>query len=177
MRRQYGLSGTQPASGSSRDLRLDLLSLPARFEARDGRADGGSRQIEINRERVVVRRMVRGMRMTLQLRMPEFLGIARRQTEDAEALVLIHRDPSLSVPLLLSTDADEIERQWSAWSDVLALPQVEEEGEAAGDPAPRRRRHNVIRIRRPRFLTRRKAGRPVSEPTVHHGEREIIARN
>jgi hypothetical protein len=151
--------------------------LPARFETRDGRADGGSRQIEINRERVVVRRMVRGMRMTLQLRMPEFIGIARRQTEDAEALVLIHRDPSLSVPLFLSADIDEIERQWMAWSETLALPQVEEEGEATGEPAPRRRRHNVIYIRRPRFLTRRKAGHPTLQPTSHHGEREIIARN
>jgi len=151
--------------------------LPARFEARDGRADGGSRQIEINRERVVVRRMVSGMRMTLQLRMPEFLGIARRQTEDAEALVLIHRDPSLSVPLFLSTDTGEIERQWSAWSETLALPQVEEDSEAADGPAPRRRRHNIIRIRRPRFLTRRKTGHTASEPTVHHGEREIIARD
>ena len=176
MRRQYGLGGAQPA-GSSRDLRLDPLSLPARFEARDGRADGGSRQIEINRERVVVRRMVRGMRMTLQLRMPEFLGIARRQTENAEALVLIHHDPSLSVPLFLSDDAEEIERQWSAWSETLALPQVEDEGEAAGAPAPRRRRHNIIRIRRPRFLMRRKAGHPASETAVHRDEREIIARN
>jgi len=121
VRRQYGLSGVQPA-GSSRDLRLDPLSLPARFETRDGRADGGSRQIEINRERVVVRRMVRGMRMTLQLRMPEFIGIARRQTEDAEALVLIHRDPSLSVPLFLSADIDEIERQWMAWSETKLSP-------------------------------------------------------
>jgi hypothetical protein len=151
--------------------------LPASFEARDGRADGGSRHIEINRERIVVRRVVRGMRMTLQLRIHDFLGIACRETEDAHALVLIHTDPSLSVPLLVTTDNDELERQWSEWSNLFALPQIDEEDSTASQPAQRRRRHNVIRWRRPRFLMRRKAGRASGETIVHRGEDEIIARH
>ena len=48
VRRQTATSGINPA-GSSRDLRLDPLSLPVSFSARDSRADGGVRQIEPER--------------------------------------------------------------------------------------------------------------------------------
>lgn len=166
----------QPA-GSGRDLRLDPLSLPVCFEARDMRADSGFRQIEINRERVLVRRAVRGMRMTLQVHIREFLGIACRQTDDGQALVLTHRDPSLSVPLLVSADGDEIERVWSLWSDLFALPQIDEENGLVREPASRRRRHHTIRARRPKFLVRRRAGHTAQDAPVHRDEREIIARH
>jgi len=46
-----------------------------------------------------------------------------------------------------------------------------------GAPSPRRRRRAPIKWRRPRFLMRRKPGRPAAEPLVYRGEREIIARN
>ena len=166
----------QPA-GSGRDLRLDPLSLPVSFEARDMRADGGFRHIEINRERVLVRRAVHGMHMTLQVRIREFLGIACRQADEGQALVLIHRDPSLSVPLLVSADRDDIERVWSLWSDMFALPQIDEENDLVREPALRRRRHNVIRARRPKFLVRRRAGHAAPDAPVHRDEREIIARH
>ena len=166
----------QPA-GSGRKLRLDPLSLPACFEARDMRADGGARHIEINRERVLVRRAVRGINMTIQIRIREFLGIACRETDEGQALVLTHQDPSLSVPLLVSSDADEIERIWSIWSDLFALPQIDEENGCASEPASRRRRHNVIRTRRPKFLVRRRAGHASHTAPVHRDEREIIARH
>lgn len=166
----------QPA-GSGRNLRLDPLSLPACYEARDMRADGGSRHIEINRERVLVRRAVRGISMTVQVRIREFLGIACRETDEGQALVLTHRDPSLSIPLLVSADGDEIERAWMQWSDLFALPQIEEECDIAHEPAPRRRRRNAIRTRRPKFLLRRRAGRTSQEASVYRDEREIIARH
>ncbi|MES2752608.1 MAG: DUF6101 family protein, partial [Pseudomonadota bacterium] len=143
----------------------------------DGRADGGVRHIEINRERVVVRRAVQGMRMALNLRISDFLGIARRNTDDAQALILVHRDPSLSVPLCVTADDTQIEHAWQTWSDLFALPQIEEEGESTRAPALRRRRRNVIGTRRPKFLVRRKAGHTVAEPAIHRGEREIIARH
>jgi hypothetical protein len=166
----------QPA-GSGRNLRLDPLSLPVCFEARDMRADGGFRHIEINRERVLVRRAVHGMRMTLQVRIREFLGIVCRQTEEGQALVLAHRDPSLSVPLLVSADGDEIEQAWSLWSDLFALPQIDEENDLVREPALRRRRHSAIRARRPKFLVRRRAGYVAQDTPVHRDEREIIARH
>lgn len=141
------------------------------------RADGGSRQIEINRERVTVRRAVRGINMTVQVRIREFLGIACRETDEGHALVLAHRDPSLSVPLLLSTDDTEIERIWMQWSDLFALPQIEEDNDCAREPAQRRRRRNVIRERRPKFLVRRRAARASQDAPIHRDEREIIARH
>ena len=176
MRRQFGVDGVQPVGSGRSNLRLDPPSLPISFQARDSRADGEMRHIHIDREHVVVCRAVRGINMTLNIRVREYLGIARRATDHGQALVLAHRDPSLSVPLLVSADDDEIDDVWSRWSDLLALPQIEDESGEAREPAQRRRRRNVIRMRRPKFLMRRKAGRPADEPTVHRGEREIIAR-
>ncbi|MGA2292887.1 MAG: hypothetical protein ABSG20_31280, partial [Bradyrhizobium sp.] len=75
MRRQTATSGANPA-GSSRALRLDPLSLPVNFDAHDTRADGGVRQIELHRERVILRRALHGMRMAVKLRVCDFLGVA-----------------------------------------------------------------------------------------------------
>jgi hypothetical protein len=47
----------------------------------------------------------------------------------------------------------------------------------AGKSAPRRRRRNAIKNRRPRFLLRRRPGVQSADPTVHRDEREIIARH
>ena len=158
-------------------LQLDPHSLPVSFEACDGRADGGVRHIEINHERVLVRRAVSGIRMAIAVRVNEFLGIACRATDEGQALVIAHRDPSLSIPLLVTSNGEQIEQAWKMWSDLLALPQIEEENDASREPAPRRRRHNAIRTSRPKFLVRRKSGHYLAQPLVHSDEREIIARN
>lgn len=176
MRRQFGVGGVQPV-GSSCMLQLDPHSLPVSFEARDGRADGGIRHIELNRERVTVRRAVGGIRMAINVRVSEFLGIACRETNDGRALVLVHSDPSLSVPLLVTADDLHLDMAWQMWGDLFALPQIEDEAGDARDPAPRRRRRNIIKDRRPKFLVRRKAGRRAMEQSIHRGEREIIARH
>ena len=173
MRRQT-TSGINPA-GSGRALRLDPLSLPVSFDAHDVRADGGVRNVELHRERVVLRRAVRGMRMAVNVRVSDFRGIALRGSEDVQILVLVHRDPSLAVPLCVSSDRDEIAAAWQMWSDIFALPQLPED--KVCEPAPRRRRRNAIRSRRPRFLVRRRGGGPLDLSNVHRGEREIIARN
>ena len=172
MRRQTATSGINPA-GSGRAERLDPLSLPVSFSAHDVRADGGTRQVELHRERVVLRRAVHGMRMAINVRVNDFLGIALRDATDAKMLVLAHRDPSLTVPLCVSTDAEEIATAWRMWSEIFALPQLDE---AKRNPAPRRRRRNAIRDRRPKFLVRRRAG-VARELPVHRRDREIIARN
>jgi hypothetical protein len=156
-------------------LRLDPLSLPVSFNAHDSRADGGVRRIELHRERVVLRRAIHGMRMAVSIRMRDFLGVALRGNDDAQMLVLIHRDPSLTIPLCVSSDRDEIASAWRMWSDIFALPQLLED--EPREPALRRRRHNAVRARRPKFLVRRRAGDLLSAPNFHHGEREIIARD
>jgi Family of unknown function (DUF6101) len=172
VRRQTATSGIAPA-GSSRSLRLDPLSLPVRFDAHDPRADGYVRQVELHRERVVVRRAVRGMQMAINVRVSDFIGVALRGNDEAQTLVLVHRDPSLSVPLLVSADGEEINQAWATWSEIFALPQLDE---GTRKPAARRRRCNAIRARRPKFLMRRRTGFARELP-VHRAEREIIARS
>jgi hypothetical protein len=61
------------------------------------------------------------------------------------------------------------------WSDIFALPQLPED--KAAESAPRRRRHNAIRARRPKFLVRRRGGDLLNPANIHPGEREIIARD
>jgi Family of unknown function (DUF6101) len=174
VRRQTATSGINPA-GSSRALRLDPLSLPLRFDAQAARADGGVRQIELHRERVVLRRAVQGMQMAVNVRVSDFLGVALRGLDDAQMLVLVHRDPSLNIPLAVSSDAEEIASAWPMWSEIFALPQLPEDKRC--EPAVRRRRHNAIRARRPKFLVRRRAGDLLNPANLHQGEREIIARD
>ena len=174
MRRHTATSGINPA-GSSRALRLDPLSLPLSFEAQDARADGGVRKIELHRERVVLRRAVKGMQMAVNVRVSDFLGVALRGLDDAQMLVLVHRDPSLNIPLAVSSDAEEINSAWQMWSEIFALPQLPEDKRC--EPAQRRRRHNAIRARRPKFLVRRRGGYLLNPANMHQGEREIIARD
>ena len=133
------------------------------------------RQIELHRERVVLRRGLHGMRMAVNLRVSDFLGVALRGIDDAQMLVLLHRDPSLTIPLCVGSDADDVAATWLMWSEFFGLPQLTD-----GDPresAPRRRRRNAIGKRRPKFLLRRQSGDQLDPANVHRGEREIIARS
>jgi hypothetical protein len=155
-------------------MRLDPLSLPLSFAAHDIRADGGVRQVELHRERVVLRRAVHGMQMAVNVRVSDFLGVTLRDIKNSQMLVLQHRDPSLSITLCVSEDRDEIASAWLMWSELLSLPQIEDE---AREPAPRRRRRNAIRARRPKFLMRRQIGALLNAANLFRGEREIIARS
>jgi hypothetical protein len=174
VRRQIATGGFIPA-GSGRALRLDPLSLPISFHAHDTRADGGVRQVELHRERVVLRRAVQGMQMAVNVRVSDFLGIALRGIDDAQMLVLSHRDPSLNIPLCVSCDQDEIAVAWLMWSEIFSLPQLKDE--ATREPAPRRRRRNAIGARRPKFLVRRRAGELLGPANIHRDECEMIARD
>ena len=174
MGRQTATGGSNPA-GSSRAIRLDPHSLPVSFEAHDQRADGSVRHIELHRERVILRRAVSGMRMAVNVRVSDFLGVAVRGLDDARMLVLAHRDPALSIPLCVSSDRVEIDTAWQMWSAIFALPQLPEE--IKREPALRRRRHNAVRARRPKFLVRRRPGGLLGHAGKYRGEREIIARD
>lgn len=114
------------------------------------------------------------MRMAVNVRVSDFLGIALRPLDDAQMLVLVHRDPSLTIPLCVSADNDEIASAWQMWSETFALPQLQD---TTKEPAPRRRRHNAIRGRRPRFLMRRKTGDLLPTANIYRDEREIVARD
>ena len=186
--------GVGRPSGSSRTLRLDPFALPVRYAARDGGADGQIRQIELDRDRVVLRRAVRGIRMNVGVPVSAFRGVAMRllppegDEPAAIAVMLEHRDGGLSVPLFMATEAEDAAAIWKSWGRVLGLPLLVVEGDgslrepfqrvggvAVSAPKQRRRRRSAVKWRHSRFLMRRKVGRPSAEPAVHH-EREIIAR-
>jgi hypothetical protein len=183
-------------SGSGRALRLDPYALPVRYAARDSGADGQVRNVELGRERVVLRREVRGIPMTIGVRVTEFAGVTMRtlppegEEPAAVAIMLEHRDHGLTVPLFVATEGDDAMAQWKSWSRVLGVPLLVADGDGAlrepfrrigrlavGAPTPRRRRRSAIKRRRPSILLRRKPGRPSATPTVYRGEREFIARN
>ena len=177
MRRQTATGGIIPA-GSSRVSRLDPLSLPTRFETCDSRADGGVRLVDISRETVIVRRTVRDMRMTIKLRIPDFLGVALRTVQGAPTLMLKHRDPSLSIPLSIATDDEDLFDACRSWSETFALPLLLDDGRSSErEPAPRRRRRNAVKARRPSILMRRRCGGDIALMPTHRDEHEIIARS
>jgi hypothetical protein len=183
-------------AGSSRHERLDPFSLPLRFEARDAAADGSVRFVELTRERMVLRRSVRGMSMAVNLPVASYLGVTLRieppigAAPGTVALVLEHRDGALSLPLYRANDGTDIIAEWQSWARVLRLPLLLAEADGklrepfarigalrVAAPHPRRRKRSAVKARRPSILMRRKPGHRSGEAAVHHGEREIIARN
>jgi Family of unknown function (DUF6101) len=186
------------AAGSSRSLRLDPFSLPVRFEAADEAADERRRVVDLHRERVVVRRSVRGMRMALNLPVAAFRGIAIRligETDEAPnaiAIVLEHGDPALSLPLFCSNATDDVMAEWQSWGRVLGLRLLVAECDGGlrepfarlgalrvEAPTRRRRRRLAIARRRPTLQLRRRAARAAQppRPRMHRDEREIVAGN
>ena len=194
MRRQTE-GGPGPA-GSSRALRLDPFSLPTRFRAGDAGADERSREVELGRERVVVRRSEGGIPMVVNVPIADFLGVALRvivateDTAEAVCVTLEHPDPGLSIPLLVSPDSDDVVAEWQSWARVLERPLLVADDQGAlhepfsqigkvrrGIPIPRRRRRTAMKGRRPSIRWRRRPGMARPGCCVHRGEREIIARN
>jgi hypothetical protein len=176
-------------------VRLDPLALPVSFSVPDAEADERVRFVELHRQRVVVRRAVRGMRMAVNLPVTAFLGISLRSVPPQEehagaiAIVLEHRDGALSLPLFTAPNDGDVLADWQLWARVLALPLLIADDSGAlhtpfaqlgkvrvGAATPRRRRRNVIKKRRPSILLRRRPARMPPSPVVHD-EREIIARD
>ena len=182
--------------GSSRDQRLDPFALPVRFPASDAGADERLRQVELDRERVVLRRAVRGIPMAVRLPVSAFLGVVLRLVpgqEDGADLVTLsleHRDPALSVPLFASPTSEDVIAEWQSWSRVLGVPMLVSDSDGSfskpfaqigalrvAPPLPRRRRRNAIKARRASILMRRRVTRVSATTAVYRGEHEIIARN
>ena len=194
MRRQSQTSEALLA-GQGRSWRLDPRALPVSFTASDPGADERVRLVELHRERVVLRRAVRGIRMAVNMPVRAFLGVSVRvliaeSAGEAVSVVLEHRDPALSVPLFSAPDSADVIAEWQLWANVFGLPLlvVYQSGDLrepflrlgavrVATICPRRRRHNAVKTRRPTILLRRRPGLMPEVPLVHHGEREIIARN
>jgi hypothetical protein len=195
LRRQIAVGESLPA-GSGRAWRLDPRSLPVRFAAEDRLADGRTRLIEIDRERVLLTRTVSGVLMRLNLPLSNYLGVAMRllpasgDDPDAIALVLEHRDAALSVPLHVAGETDHLIADWQLWGNVLRKKLLVAELDGSlrepfttlgllpvSEKLPRRVRRTAMRARRPKMFRRRIVTRAIADMPSHAGEREIIARN
>ena len=185
--------GITPA-GSSRVMRFDPLLLPVRVAAVDPTADGNTRIAEIDRERVLMLRSVRGVRMRLNLPLAHFLGVSMRafpggaEAKGRMALVLEHHDTALSVPLQYAAEAEDLDTDWRLWAHTLGRPLLTGAPDGVAQPnsaipvpiaigtsAPRRRRRTALKKRRPTIHLRRMWGRVRIAHAVHKNEREIIA--
>ena len=123
MRRQ--IQGGRPVpAGPSRAERLDPFTLPIRFAVSDTAADQRVRIVELTRERVVMRRAVRGIKMAVNLPVAAYMGVAiRMEPPEGDkpgvvSVMLEHRDPGLSLPLYRATDGTDIVAEWQSWARV-----------------------------------------------------------
>ena len=176
-------------AGSSRAYRLDPFTLPVRFSAA---YDGGAHDFVLDRERAVLKRPLRtGPSVTVAVPVTSYDGVAVRMEPRDRAggirviVELMHRDPALSLPLVVANEPEDVAADWQAWGRALNLPLlvVGEDGTVKAALArvgalvmaetKPRRRHSFFADRRPRFLARRKPGRP--ELMERLTGREIIA--
>ena len=184
-------TGLKPVWAGS-NMRLDPFRLPqvVSYATRD---DFGDVSFTIDQRGAIVNRTLdkSGLPVCVVLPACAFSGVAARAIEDPEGNVTVtlelhHRDPQLSVPLLVADDLDDVAADWRAWADAYRLPMllIEADGVArtldetlgAVRTAPKldRRKGRASTARRPRFLARRKSGN-LGLRLVVDGE-EIIAR-
>ena len=177
-------------AGSGRALRLDPSGLPVRFLSR--RCDRRGKRARCRTSSQACCRAAsaarhahgnRGLRWRL-------LWLVPGEGGDALAVVLKHRDPTLTLPLFMTSRSDEALAEWRAWSLVLNVPLLFAEHPGSSPaasahldhlhverPRPRRRRRSALKARRPSVLLRRGTGKVTRAAPVDRGEREIIARN
>jgi hypothetical protein len=191
--RRHATTGRDTLAGSGQWL--DPFALPLRFLRPDISADARVRVVDLHRERVVVRRALRGMRMALNVPVSCFLGVVIRIEPAAAgaaavaAVVLEHHDPALSLTLCRAHDPGEAVGEWQSWGRALGLPLLVADADGqlhepfprvgalcTGIPCARRRSRSAVAARRPSLSLRRRAG-ALRVPLVHRGEREMIARN
>lgn len=119
-------------------------------------------------------------------------GVAARLSisnldEVVAEIVLLHRDPSLHMPVARSNDMEELAADWQMWARRFNLPLVLIEPDGVEQlvsqkigaldvmASKARRPHSHFMARRPRFLKRRKTGAINTENLL--SGREIIARD
>jgi len=186
-------AGAHRANTIARPWRLDPFSLPERFTTADAAADEGLRVVDLNRERVTLRRALSAMRMAVNLPVAAYRGVAIRldaatETPPLIAVTLEHADASLSLPLFASTDTDDIVAEWQIWGRILGLPLLISDTDGTmreafarmgrlriEAPTWRRRRRSTIARRRPSRSLHRRVGRADRVFLVHRDEREITA--
>ena len=170
-------------------VRLDPLSLPQTFKYKTGlTGEASDASVVLDRAAAVIsRRLPSGLPTMTRLPVESFEGVAvRMATLDNEVMIVLHRDPMMSLPLMVTDTMDDVVADWRAWGRVLSLPLLMVEADGSFRPVetcigavrvlpvkPRRRR-TILAKRRPRFLMRRRVGTKRDLP-LHSGESEIIS--
>ncbi|MCX5579544.1 DUF6101 family protein [Kaistia terrae] len=190
-------ASVQASGALGNDLRLDPFALPVRYSAAlAGPASATTPSVYIDRQQAIVKRRLGGIPTTLSTPVSAFRGVAVRMTGDAETgaihtvVELMHRDPSMSLPLVVLEDlgdGEDVAADWQAWGRALGLPLLIVDGDGTvrapldqmgqlvvGQPMSRRS-PSSLKGRRPRFLKRRKTGFYKEVETLY--AREIIARD
>jgi hypothetical protein len=153
---------------------------------RDWRADGGARRVRVTRSDILIARRFGGVDMRIRVPVPAYRGVFLDVAEGADGapcyrLLLAHADRDLDVLLEETPDAAVAAADACDWADWLGLPllaaaqeEAAERADAKKRPVARRGGSTVAR-RRPRFLTRRRAGETARMAAVFAGEREIVS--
>jgi hypothetical protein len=167
----------EAASGGD-ELRLDPAALPQRFRTPDGGSEGGLCDILLEKTRVLLTRRLGGVAMKIAVPIAAYRGVVVRVLAGAVEpppieVALVHQDRALDVPLWRATDDRAAVSEWRRWSGALDLPLLFERFDgslvtlerrsgtvAIGPSHPRRPRVSRERLR-PRFLRRRRIGRPL----------------
>ena len=148
-----------------------------RFAAPDPRADGRRRMVRLDGDKVAIDRVVGGVFMRVTVPTSAYRGVALRVIDGrdngfAYEIRLVHADPDLGVTLAETGDDSDIQAEWRLWARALGLPALVGRSEGCDEPDQQllgrvairpskpRRRGKTILARRPRFLARRKLGRP-----------------
>ncbi len=174
-------------AGSSRVFRLDPFALPVRH------GDGsGSSGFVLERERALVRRAMRGGGAAmLAVPVSAYAGVSVRIVPTGEGEIraiveLMHRDPGLTLTLVVAEAPEDAAADWLAWGKTLNLPLLVIEPDGTVKPAldrigalvvakpGSRRNRGLFQGRRSRFARRRRSGSG-GTPERLTG-REIIAR-
>jgi hypothetical protein len=182
-------------AGSSRDERLDPITLPVLVATDTVTADHRSSIQELSHDSAASPTAMLRDRTALDLAADDYIGVAIRMLPPTQgtlaeiAIVLENKDPELSVTLYQNSDSSDVVAEWQSWGRALELPllvadadgRLREPFERIGalrvtTPVRRRRCRSSIRGRRPSILLRRKRGRSLTGAAVHR-EREIIARH
>lgn len=154
-------TGLKPA-WAGRALRLDPTRFPqyVTYAPKDGT---GEVTVTLARQGAVIKRRLEQSRLPFSIALPgrAFLGVAARAVEDDDGnvvvtLELMHVDPALCVPLLVSCDLSDIEADWRAWARAYDLPMLMIEADGTPYPLPDRLDTSTGRAPAPR---RRGAGR------------------
>jgi hypothetical protein len=158
------------------------------FVASDGRADGGTRRVTMAAKSVRIARRRDGVTMRIAVPYANFRGLALAMSEAQPArfaLVLIHDDGDLCVPLAILDDETRARRLWQGLSRRLTVPRLvareagfraldERTGTILHGVSIARRRGSLVRNRRPSFGRRRRPGDLARTANRFAGEREIV---